>query len=178
MPSPVGHGLAGLALHVLSARDERELGSLARAVTLAALASAPDLDFALAWLQPGYHHQGEVHSLGAALIVAGIAAAAAWVRKAPPWRWAWLAGAVWSAHVLMDVCSVDTRPPIGPMAFWPLSGQNVHAAYSLFLDTWRSPDWRTVRHDTLAIGWELALLAPAVAVLWRWRARRLGAFTS
>ena len=65
MPSPVGHGLAGLAAGWLSIRPQRLWRpGLRQAAILALISMAPDLD--LLWGR----HSRETHSVGAALAVA------------------------------------------------------------------------------------------------------------
>ncbi|MCU0242879.1 MAG: metal-dependent hydrolase [Vicinamibacteria bacterium] len=166
MPSPIGHALAGLMIHTLSARDAREQASLPRAMTLSALACAPDLDLILSWSTHAYRHQGEIHGLGAALIAGAAAAAGARLfGLRDPGRWALLTVLAWMSHALFDALSIDTRAPFGPMVFWPLTRATFHAPISIFLDIWRLPTWAATRHNALAIAWELALLVPVSLVL-------------
>jgi hypothetical protein len=173
MPSPVGHALAGVAIHALSARNAQEMRSLPRAAGVALLALGPDMDFAVEWLGIGYRHQGELHSAGMAVAVGvacAIAAALSGVTSAR--RGAWIAAAAWLSHVALDIFSIDTSPPFGPMALWPLSRRHAHSPVPVFLDVGRAPDWRTARHDALAVSWELFILLPMCALIWRWRAKK------
>jgi hypothetical protein len=175
MPSPVGHALAGLAIHALSARNGRELRSLPRAAGVTLLALGPDMDFAVAWLGVGYRHQGELHSVGMAVAVGvacAIAAALSGVTSAR--RGAWIAAAAWLSHVALDIFSIDTSPPFGPMALWPLSRSHLHSPIPLFLDIWRAPDWKTLQHDAIAVTWETLVFLPICALIWRRRAKTKG----
>jgi membrane-bound metal-dependent hydrolase YbcI (DUF457 family) len=172
MPSPVGHALAGLAVHLLTARDPAERASRPRiAVTLAA-ALAPDLDLLLRFVDGRNHHQGASHSLGAAALAAVAASLLARTRGwARPLGFALGAGAAWASHLLLDYLSVDTNPPIGIPLLWPLAGGYFKAPWPLFLDIGRTLDWHTVRHDALAVTWEVVVILPILLVMW-WSRRR------
>jgi membrane-bound metal-dependent hydrolase YbcI (DUF457 family) len=172
MPSPVGHTLAGLTVHVLSARDTAERGSLGRAALLVAAATAADLDLMLRFVDGRNHHQGETHSVGAAALAAVVVWAAArvfrWARPAALGLWA---GVSWLTHVVLDYLGLDTHPPIGVMALWPLESGYHKAPWALFLDIGRTLEWATVRHDALAVAWETVLLGPLLVACWRLRVR-------
>ena len=77
-----------------------------------------------------------------------------------------------SARLLLDFLNVDTNPPIGLMALWPFSDGYYKSPWSLFLDIGRTLNWTTVRHDTLAMAWEVVVLCPVLVLAWRARARR------
>jgi membrane-bound metal-dependent hydrolase YbcI (DUF457 family) len=135
-----------------------------QAALLAGLAMAPDLDLLIG------RHSGETHSIGAAAIAAAVAA---WLRwpiargRARIFLTAWLA---WSTHPLLDGMSPDTSPPIGVMAFWPLSHAYVQTGWALFEPIWRFPvTGRMMRHDLYATVWEMAILLPVLAAVWIWR---------
>ncbi|HKC10546.1 MAG TPA: metal-dependent hydrolase [Vicinamibacteria bacterium] len=175
MPSPVGHGLAGLIVHVLASRDQHELTDRWRlGVTLGA-ALIPDVDLLFRFVDGRNHHDNETHSLGFALLAAASAALAfrllGWVR---PVALALAVGAAWSSHVLLDYLNVDTNPPIGIMALWPLSQGYFKVPWPIFLDIGRTLEWATVRHNILAAAWEAVVLSPLLAAAWRFRSRRMG----
>jgi membrane-bound metal-dependent hydrolase YbcI (DUF457 family) len=172
VPSPLAHALAGLVVHLTTApRDQ--IACRRRALVTVGAALAPDLDFAWKLLDGVNHHQAQGHSLGVGLalaaLVAGAAAAAGWRR---PWELGLAALLGWTSHLVLDLLNVDTHPPIGLMALWPLSDGYFKSPWPLFLDIGRTLNWRTVRHDTVAVAWEAAILSPVLVAVWRARARR------
>ena len=172
MPSPLGHALAGLTVHVLSARGAAERRSLRRAALLVGAATAPDLDLLFRLVDGRNHHQAETHSVGAAALAAVVVWAAArlghWARPAVLGA---AAGGAWLSHLVLDYLGLDTHPPIGIMALWPFERGFHKAPWTLFLDIGRTLEWATVRHDALAVAWEVALLGPLLLASWRLRAR-------
>lgn len=169
MPSPVGHALAGLTVHAALARDG-ELRSWPRAAVVVAAALAPDLDLLFRLADGRNHHNNETHSAGLALLAAAVVAlasrAAGWAR---PLGLGLAAGSGWLSHVLLDYLNLDTSPPIGIMALWPLSRAYFKFPWPIFLDIGRTLDWAMVQKNTLAVAWEVALLGPLL--LWVWRIR-------
>jgi membrane-bound metal-dependent hydrolase YbcI (DUF457 family) len=164
MPSPLGHGLVGLAVHAVTARDAGELWDVRRAALVTGAALAPDLDLLFRFVDGRNHHQAETHSIGAALIaglvVGLLAALAGWARPAA------LAAAVvagWLTHPLLDYFGNDTHPPIGIMALWPFDRGYFKSPWIVFMDIGRTLDWRTVRHNVVAVTWELIALTPLLA---------------
>jgi membrane-bound metal-dependent hydrolase YbcI (DUF457 family) len=133
---------------------------------LAFLGAAPDLD-----LLTG-HHSAQAHSLGAAAIVATIAAWTRWPLadgRGRVWCAAFLA---WATHPLLDALAFDTSPPIGVMAFWPLSSAYVQTGLSVFAPISRAygaPGF--VEHTLLAVAREVLIVGLAVVAVWRVRAR-------
>lgn len=167
MPSPLGHAIAGLTVHVaLGGRPMRER---TRAMVAVAAALAPDLDLLLRYVDGRNHHQGPSHSIGMA-VLAGLAVAAFSPRARLHLGLAAALG--WASHVLLDYLSRDTRPPIGLMALWPFSTHHYKFPAPVFLDIGRTLGWATVRANLLAGAWELALLVPLLALAWLWRGRR------
>jgi membrane-bound metal-dependent hydrolase YbcI (DUF457 family) len=103
MPSPLGHALAGVAVHTLTATTRGELYDARRAALVTAAALAPDLDLLLRFVDGRNHHNQETHSLGFAFLAALLAAALAGWRGWPsPARWGLACGSGWSSHVLLD----------------------------------------------------------------------------
>ena len=171
MPSPVAHFLAGLAVHVATA-PAADLGWRQRTAITVAAAIAPDLDFALKPLGLAVH-QGASHSVGAAFL-AGIVVAlgAALLRWPRPLVLGLAAILGWSSHIVLDLLNLDTHPPIGLMALWPFTQGYYKVPWPIFLDIGRTLDWKTVRHDALALAWEAALLCPLLVLIWRGRTGR------
>jgi membrane-bound metal-dependent hydrolase YbcI (DUF457 family) len=169
----VGHGLAGLTVHLLTARDRTDVTSVPHAAVSVAAALAPDLDLFLRWVDGRNHHQGASHSVGAAVIAA---ASVALVARLANWPRAiglgLAAGAGWGSHLLLDYFGRDTHPPIGIPLLWPFSGTYFKSPLTLFLDIGRTLDWHTVRHDALAVTWETVFILPILLATWWWRSRR------
>ena len=147
MPTPIGHGLAGIAAGWVVARPAAPGRALSvQTAALAMLGMAADLDLLV------NRHSGETHSLGAAVVGASIAAWWRWPIARERWR-IWLAAfAAWATHPLLDSLSPDTSPPIGIMAFWPVSSSYVQTGLAVFDPIWRR-FWvpGAIRHDMLAV---------------------------
>jgi membrane-bound metal-dependent hydrolase YbcI (DUF457 family) len=172
MPSPVGHAMAGLIVHLATARGPRERLDRARALVAVAAATAPDLDLLLQLADGRNHHQGASHSLLAAVVAgAVVAGACAWRRVPQPSRWGLLAASAWGSHLLLDYLGRDTSPPIGIPLLWP-AALYFHCPWSVFLDVGRRLSWETVRHNAVALVREVAVLLPILALTYRWCSRR------
>ena len=140
---------------------------MVQTTTLAIIGMAPDLD--LLWGR----HSRETHSIGAALIVAAIAAWRRWPVGAQTRSGIFaMALAAWGIHPILDVFSVDSDPPLGVMLWWPFSHGFVHSAQSIFDPIsryWtRSGTWP---QNFAAAGHELMLLAPLLGLVWYLRRR-------
>jgi membrane-bound metal-dependent hydrolase YbcI (DUF457 family) len=175
MPSPIGHAIAGLTVHVATARDEAEILSPRRILVISAAALLPDVDFLFRLVDGRNHHQQETHSIGFAALAALAAALAfrlgGWAR---PFRSGGAVGLAWLSHVLLDWLNNDTNPPIGLMALWPLTRDYYKFAWPVFLDVGRTLSWETVRNNALAAAWEAVVLLPLFSLAWRLRWQRLG----
>jgi membrane-bound metal-dependent hydrolase YbcI (DUF457 family) len=163
VPTPLGHGLAGIATGwaVAGVARESRRALATQAAILAGLAMAADLDLLVG------AHSGPTHSIGAAAIAGLVAALARW----PIARTRVMIGVVaflaWATHPLMDSLAPDTSLPYGVMAFWPFSHQYFLTGLSVFMPIWRYPvSVRAITHDALAIGREILLLVPAVYLAW------------
>lgn len=133
----------------------------------------PDVDLAFRFVDGRNHHNNEMHSVGAALVVALVTALALRVlrwRRAPALALA--VGLAFGSHLLLDYLNIDTNPPIGLMALWPFANGYFKSAVPIFLDVGRAFDWPTVRHNTLAVAWECAVLVPLCWLAWRFRLTR------
>jgi len=131
---------------------------------LVAIGLAPDLD--LLWGR----HSRETHSVGAALIVATVAAWQRWPVASTRTR-IWLAVcAAWLTHPLLDAMSSDTSIPVGIMAFWPLSTEFYSTGWDTFGPIsrryWLDNFWAI---NLTSIGRELVLLGPVSASVWWWK---------
>jgi hypothetical protein len=160
MPSPVGHGLGGIAAGwpLVPERTRRAAG------LLAAVAIAPDLDLIVGT------HRAASHSIGAAVIAGAVMFA---VARRDRLRWSGAVTLAWASHVLLDWLSNDTRPPIGIMALWPLTHQYFKAGIEIFPAVsrkyWESRFWRYNAH---ALAVEVPVMgAIALAVVGWWRRR-------
>ena len=160
MPSPVGHGLGGIAAgwHLVPERTRRA------AIILAAVAIAPDFD-----LLVGAHREAS-HSLGLAILAGAVASVLARRHRL---RWGAAVALAWTSHVLLDWLSNDTRPPIGVMALWPLTDAYYKASIEIFPPIsrryWESRFWIYNLHALVV---EVIVLLPiALAVIWWWRRR-------
>jgi membrane-bound metal-dependent hydrolase YbcI (DUF457 family) len=186
MPSPVGHGLAGLVLEGFSrlqgpgrrpARGRSGprswLAELGFALALVFAANAPDLDFIPGILigEADRFHHGPAHSLGAAVLFGlGMFIAARLARARRPIHFALWMALAFSSHLFLDMFSLDKRPPNGVPLLWPLTDRYFVVAYPLFLDIQRTahePNFllSLIReHNLRAMFWELVIMGLVLAV--------------
>ncbi|HEX6135382.1 MAG TPA: metal-dependent hydrolase [Longimicrobiales bacterium] len=135
MPTPVGHSLAALAIHLTTPnRPLRQ--QWVPALILVVLANLPDIDFLPGYLagEPRLYHWGPTHSFAAALIaglLAGLVARRLTGRFLPM---ALLGGAAYASHVCLDLLlgpGVLLRS-MGLQVFWPFSTEPHMAPWSVF----------------------------------------------
>jgi inner membrane protein len=169
MPSPIGHAIAGVIAGSLVSPPR---ASGVRTIAMfAAAGMAADLDLLVG------AHSGPTHGIGAALIVGVIA----WVtlRPARAQRSGTLACAMalaYASHTLLDWLGTDSSPPIGIMALWPFSHQYYESPWHVFMAISRRywlPEFWTV--NLMALGRELLILVPLVAIVLTIRRRSLSA---
>jgi len=168
MPTSIGHGLAGVAAGwavATPAIDRR--ARWVQSGIFAAVAAAADLDLLI------NRHRAETHSLGAAAIVATLAAWRGWPVAGTRMR-IWLSVfAACATHPLLDSLAFDNAPPLGIMAFWPFSRAYVQTGVELFAPVWRR--WWLASfytHNTIAVLREVAILLPLCLAVWWTRRRR------
>jgi hypothetical protein len=132
MSSPIGHGLAAVAAGWLVARpamSRKEL--MIQTGALAVVGVMPDLDLLIG------RHSAETHSIGAAAIVASVAALAR-VPVARDRARIWLAiFLAWMTHPVLDAFTADNSVPIGIMAWWPFSSAHYHSGIAVFDSIYR-----------------------------------------
>jgi membrane-bound metal-dependent hydrolase YbcI (DUF457 family) len=175
MPSPLAHGLAGLAVHVVASRNRGELRDPWRVALTVGAALAPDLDLMFKYVDGRNHHNNEMHSIGFAVLAAAASALVLRVLRRPAPLLAALAVLCgWSSHVVLDFLNLDTHPPIGLLALWPFSDTYWKSPVPLFLDIGRTLTWATLRHNAVAGAWECAVLVPLLLACWRLKSRQLG----
>src|SRR6185503_3805956 len=128
------------------------------------LGAAPDLDLLIG------HHSAQAHSVGAAAIVATIIAGLNGPLADGRAR-VWCATfAAWATHPLLDALAIDTSPPIGVMALWPLSSAYVQTGLPVFAGISRAysaPGF--VEHTLLAVAREVLIVGLALFAVWRLR---------
>jgi len=165
MPSPLAHGLAGLAIgfaaepSAVAQTSGRRLSSFA--VVGAVIAALPDLDLIHSGL-----HRGASHSVGATALLMIIAAGVTgWVTGRVQWRWVLLIGAAHGSHILMDWLGTDRYPPAGLEALWPFSRAFYISGWDIFPATERRiylpGAWITNLRALVA---EVGLMVPIAAV--------------
>jgi membrane-bound metal-dependent hydrolase YbcI (DUF457 family) len=137
MPSPLGHGLAGLAIGfaaepaTVAQTSGTRLSSFA--VVGAIVAASPDLDL----MYPGFHRT-ITHSVGmTALVMIITAVVTGWVTGRIQWRWVLLVGAAHASHILMDWMGTDHFAPAGLEALWPFSRTFYISGWDVFPATER-----------------------------------------
>ncbi|MDM8541041.1 metal-dependent hydrolase [Desulfococcaceae bacterium HSG9] len=128
MSSPIGHSLSGWVIASYRSRSLKPVNikNLQRLALYIFIANAPDLDFIPGALMgtPNLYHHGISHSLGTGLIFALVLALIlTWKDKALFGREFVFMFVIFSSHLVLDLLSVDGRPPMGIPLFWPLSNQ-------------------------------------------------------
>ena len=164
MPTPLGHGLAGVATGwaVAGVARENRRALVTQMAILAGLAMAADLDLLFG------AHSGPTHSLGAAAIAGIVAAIARWPIARTRLTIGLAAFLAWATHPLMDALAPDTSAPYGVMAFWPFSTNYYLTGLSVFMPIWRYPiSARAITHDILAVAREILILTPFTYMVWK-----------
>jgi membrane-bound metal-dependent hydrolase YbcI (DUF457 family) len=160
MASPIGHGLAAIAagwLITKPARPRRTL--LIQTGTLALIGVMPDFDLLID------RHSAETHSIGAAVLVASVAALARVPvagGRARIWFAVFLA---WMTHPLLDAFTADSSVPVGIMIWWPFSSAHYHSGIVIFdsiYRRWWLPGF--FEHNLVAALKELVVLGPIAAI--------------
>ena len=127
MPSPVGHALGAIAAGWTVADPATPRRARVWQMTLlAGIGIAADLDLLIG------RHSKETHSIGAAVIAAGVAALFRVPIASSRGRIFTAAFVAWLSHPLPDMMGDDSSPPFGVMTFWPFS--TAHCAASLSVD--------------------------------------------
>jgi inner membrane protein len=172
MPSPIGHSIMGYIIYRATVKPMAEQRWRDLGLYLL-VANAPDLDFLPGLLvgDPNRYHHGSSHSLGFAVLVALVCTLWVMLRnRETKWRSFTICFALWSSHIGLDYCSIDTRLPYGVPLFWPLSDAYYIAPFAFFPDIRRalaSSEFLTSLvslHNLWAISVELLVLGP-IAVL-------------
>ena len=81
-------------------------------------------------------------------------------------------GGAWASHVALDYLGLDTSPPSGEMALWPLSMGFYASPVPIFYDIPRSFSIGAIRHNLLAVTIEVVVLAPVAFLCWSRRTAR------
>jgi len=168
VPSPIGHALGALAVGwALTPNPSNARAAWTRTAVLAGAGVAPDLDLLIG------RHRAETHSLGAAILVATVAAALR-VPVAPRRATIWAAIALaWLSHPALDALGTDNAPPIGVMVAWPFSHEHVLTGWNVFAPISRRwHDVGFVVHNLQAAAREIAILGPVAALSWWTSGRR------
>ncbi len=137
-------------------------GILRQTAILVAIGMAPDLDLLIG------RHSMETHSLGAAIIVASVAAWQRWPLASSRLTIWVVVALAWMSHPLLDALGSDTSVPIGVMAFWPLSDTHVQTGWEVFGPIsrryWRDDFWSI---NLRSVSTEVIILTPLLcATLW------------
>jgi len=163
MPTPVGHALAGLAVAGIAGRSARL--STSQVAVLVFCAIAPDLDLALRLFDGVNHHRGPSHSIGMAALAGCLATLMRRLGFGLPGALA--VAAAWGSHVLLDYVGLDTMPPFGEMALWPVSRDFFIAPMALFYDVHRSFSPEAIRHNIVAVALEIVIVGPLAWLCWK-----------
>jgi hypothetical protein len=133
------------------------------------LGTLPDFDLLVG------DHRGLSHSLGAACVIGALV----WgIRRTGAvqdlGRHLPLACmAAYASHIFLDWLGTDTSPPIGIMAFWPISGRYHESSLHLFSAISRryEESWSFLHQNLFALARELAILLPVLALIMALRPR-------
>ena len=164
MPSPIGHGLAGISVAWFTTPRARR----SVAITCALLAASPDIDVLSG------SHRGPTHSLAAVALVCAVAVVFSGAWRLPAARVAAACGLAYASHLLLDWLGKDTAAPYGIMALWPFSSRYYWSGADLFMEIsrryWKGDEFIVGNLRSLVV--ELALLLPIAALAYFLRIRR------
>lgn len=166
MPTPVGHALAGVAAgYLLAGRVDRttlstrgtalswrSMASDKRLLLFASLGVLADIDFLFGI------HSAYTHSIGATLVVGGVAALLGRDHRR---RFAFAAALAYGTHVVLDWLGSDNVEPLGVMALWPVTTDYFLSGLYWFPSVCRQfRDLSCWSHNVASLVWEIAFLGP------------------
>jgi inner membrane protein len=160
MPSPIGHTLGALAVGWAASGPAARGQMIRRTLWIAAFGLAADLDLLIG------RHSMETHSVGAALLAGGVAAALRWPLAATRGRIFLTATLVWCTHPLLDALGADTSEPFGVMMLWPISNEHVmfDTVFAPISRRWWLPGF--VVNNVVAAAREVLILGPLALGSW------------
>jgi len=130
----------------------------------AALAIAPDLDFALLW---GLHMRGVHRTFTHSLVTAAVATLVfAVIAGRHRWRAALAYGLALASHGLLDFAAAKSAP--GVMLLWPFSTERFRLGVFGFAEMSRGMPIAELAYWT---AWEAAIFLPLFLVVWFLRRR-------
>jgi inner membrane protein len=134
MSSPVGHSLAGYIFYCLrvKSRSPKTDGILFSTALFAA--NLPDFDFLPGLIigQPNLYHHGISHSVGVALVASLLMAwGTGFFRHYSYLKNYFFFFTIYCSHLLLDFFSIDTRPPAGIPALWPLTSRYLISSHPI-----------------------------------------------
>jgi len=179
MPSPVAHGLAGLAVASLALRRPTTAegvkvpvaDSLAQRffwiAALAFAANAADLDFLPGFLigNPNRFHHRATHTVLAALVFGVASALLSRMAGYGQWRrFGWFMGFGYLSHIILDIVTRGTAEPYGMEIWRPFSTEPLMPPFHLFMDIRREATVGRFlpsliqKHNGVAIARELLIM--------------------
>lgn len=176
MSSPIGHSLAG---YVISSYRSKSLKpeNLKILAFYIFIANAPDLDFVPGFLigKPNLYHHGISHSIGIGILISILLPIFINMKKKKFAKRDFLIILVlYSSHLLLDLFSIDGRPPLGIPFLWPVSDK--YFMIPLLPPVWHSSlDHATIgqfmagifsMHNFYVIFLEVTLAIPFVLMIW------------
>ncbi|KAA3612253.1 MAG: metal-dependent hydrolase [Calditrichaeota bacterium] len=153
MPLPIAHGMAGLSLYIWGEEIKFFENRGLTLLFFAFIACLPDADFLPGWFQgnPNLYHTLWSHTLGAAILVAGLLAAFFARRYGQFKQYFIIFFLLYYSHIILDFFNDDTRPPLGVMAIWPLSSTFYLSPWPLFDSVHKSSDSNTFIASVLSL---------------------------
>lgn len=173
MPSPVAHSLLGYMVSQATAGADGEPQWWRVGLYIVA-ANAPDLDFIPGFLvgDPNRFHHGVSHSIGFAILFAGVFSVGLALLKQEVIRKNFFTFfCLYASHLGLDYLSLDLRAPYGLPALWPLSDAFYTAPFAFLLDIRRASSFDEFIpslfswHNLAAVGVELLVLLPCIILL-------------
>lgn len=175
MATPYGHSLAGvliyLGVHKGKLKDNRTTAGL-----YILSANLPDLDFIPGIIigNPDRFHHGISHSIGLALLFAGIVGGYGWFKnKRNKVRHFLVCFCLYFSHIFIDWFTSDSGFPYGVLFWWPFSNQYYIAPLTILPEVWRHDllSVSTIVHDIKAMLIETALFLPLILIFQYFRKR-------
>lgn len=180
MPTPIGHVLAGLALHSCANKDFSINNWQFGLVSLFAVVS-PDLDFIPGYFvgNPNKYHHQFTHSFAFAFIVGFCLALLMSKQNRMRLKLGIYFFILICSHLGLDFVTLDRSAPYGEMLLWPFTTSYYISPFVIFSDVKRASSSGEFLpslfngHNLRTVFYELIILAPIWLVgLWIGRRKR------